>query len=279
MPTPTFCAFRCRPCLTGVTWTEPGSFRDGMTTIPSTTCCTRPRPKLLGISSSRATRRCLGGWATSAGSCAQRSDASHEMPGSYPTIDSDRCSSMRVLGALASAALLAGCGGNGDSGARPTAVPTVTRSASSAPASPSASPTGGQAVQCGLFAHPIDPLPTPQPGETQVAEGSGCGLGRLPSNGMFTVDTRPNWILRFAYTCDGTFNRMGDPAVVFTTHNTTNGADSSPVVQPGPWGYGAGGLTGDISGGSPPPGTYIVLVTLANPELHKCQWRAAVGRT
>src|ERR1700730_14294342 len=187
-------------------------------------------------------------------------------------------SSMRFLGALAAAFLLAGCGGSGDSAAPPAAVPIATPSASFAPASPQASPTGGQAVQCGLFEHPIDPLPAPQLGETRVAEGSGCGPGRVPSNGTFTVDTSPNWILRFAYTCDGVFNGMGDPAVVFTAHNTSSGVDSSPVIQPGPWGYGAGGLTGDISGASPPVGTYIVLVTVANPDLHRCQWRAAVGR-
>jgi hypothetical protein len=188
-------------------------------------------------------------------------------------------SSMRFLGALVFAALLAGCGGKGDSAVRPTPVPTATPSASSAPASPSASPTGGQALHCGLFEHPIDPLPTPQAGEAQVAEGSGCGRGRVPSNGTFTVDTSANWILRFAYTCDGTFNGLGDAAVLFTLHNSSSGADSSPVIQPGPWGYGAGGLIGGLSGASPPVGSYVVLVAVANPDLHQCQWRAAVGRT
>jgi hypothetical protein len=188
-------------------------------------------------------------------------------------------SSMRFLGALGSVALLAGCTGSSDSGAHPTAVVTVTPSTSPAAASSSTSPTGGQAAPCGPVDHPIDPMPTSQPGETQVAEGSGCGPGRVPSNGTFTVDTSPNWILRFAYTCDGTFNGMGDPAVVFTAHDTISGVDLSPVIQPGPWGYGAGGLTGDTSATVPPAGTYVVLVTVAHPDLHKCQWRAAVGRT
>jgi hypothetical protein len=83
--------------------------------------------------------------------------------------------------------------------------------------------------------------------------------------------------LRFAYTCSGQFNGMGDPAVVFTAHNTVSGADLSPVIEPGPWGSGASGLTGDLSGASPPLGTYVVLVTVAHPDLHQCQWRAAVG--
>jgi hypothetical protein len=112
-----------------------------------------------------------------------------------------------------------------------------------------------------------------------VAEGSGCGTGRIPSIGTFTIDTRPNWILRFAYTCDGTFDGMGDPAIVFTTHDTISGTDFQPVIEPGPWGYGAGGLTGAISGASPAAGTYAVLVAVGRPDLHKCQWRAAVGRT
>jgi hypothetical protein len=158
-----------------------------------------------------------------------------------------------------------------------SAAVAVSPTTSSAAASPAASPTGGEAAPCGPFDHPIDDLPTPQPGETQVAEGSGCGVGHIPANGTFTVGTSSNWILRFAYTCSGQFNGMGDPAVVFSAHNTVSGAELSPVIQPGPWGYGAGGVTGDLSGASPPIGTYLVLVSVAHPDLHQCQWRAAVG--
>lgn len=187
-------------------------------------------------------------------------------------------SSMRFMVALAAVAVLAGCAGGGASGAPPAALGTVTSPTPSAAGSPTASPAGSQAETCKPFGHPIDPLPAVQRGETQLAEESGCGPGRVPSSGTFTVDASANWILRFAYTCDGIFDVMGDPAVVFTAHNTVSGVDLTPVIQPGPWGYGAGGLTGDISGAPPPIGTYVVLVKVANPGLHTCQWRAAVGR-
>src|ERR1700676_5292110 len=125
------------------------------------------------------------------------------MLGSLPTLGGIVASSMRFLGALASVALLTGCGRGGQA-APPTGISTLTPSTSSAPASPLPSPIVGQVAPCGPFdppSHPIDPLPASQPGETQVAQGSGCGLGRVPSNGTFTVDSSPNWILRFAYTC------------------------------------------------------------------------------
>jgi hypothetical protein len=112
----------------------------------------------------------------------------------------------------------------------------------------------------------------------QVAEGSGCGQGEIPSDGSaFTVDATSQWTLYFAYTCDGTFHGIGDPAVVFTAHNAATGADLAPVVQPGPWGYGGSGLTGTL-GASPPAGKYILRVRVADSNAHTCQWHAAIRR-
>jgi len=92
------------------------------------------------------------------------------------------------------------------------------------------------------------------------------------------VDSKSIWILYFAYTCDGQFIGMGDPAVVFTMHNTVTGVDSTPVVQPGPWGYRSYGVTGDYSQDAQPAGMYVLRVAVANPAAHKCQWSAAVNK-
>lgn len=138
--------------------------------------------------------------------------------------------------------------------------------------------SGAREAACGSFDHPIDSLQPPSVGEGQIAEGSGCGSGTVPADGStFTVDASALWILNFAYTCNGTYQSLGDTAIVFTAHNTGTGTDSPPVAQPGPWGYGSSGLTSS-SPDAPPPGTYVIRVTVANPDTHKCFWDAAVVR-
>ena len=164
-----------------------------------------------------------------------------------------------------------GCAEAGGASPRPTP--------SSSSVSPSSLTVPSQVASCGSFDHPIDALESPGIGEVTIAEGSGCGAGQVTANGgPFMVDRSSSvWILYFAYTCSGTYQGMGDPALKFTAYNTLTGADAPPVVQPGPWGYGGGGLTSgnpDV----PPAGKYLIRVTVANPEAHTCRWRAAVRR-
>jgi hypothetical protein len=155
--------------------------------------------------------------------------------------------------------------------------------------SPGAAPTARSAVTpssssivvpvCGHVDHPIDPLDRPHAGEVKVAEGAGCGPGQIPSDRPgFVVDTASAWTVYVAFTCDGVYRtRPFEAALFLAAHNTVTGADLTPGTEWGPWGYGKAGLTGDVPD-APPAGTYVLRVTVANPEAHKCQWHVAVFR-